>query len=160
MPMRVNRLKREAIEQVQLAYFIMRRRMLPERCSGPNWLLKVPFSSRRDDVSNQCSPLLAILLKIMDLYSFTGVRLAPNERDFPLYIYFARLPKMKTAIRMFALFVAVSGLVSASISPSAARTTATHRSILVADPDPQPQFPFPQPCKLTGTCFAPVSPAR
>jgi hypothetical protein len=67
---------------------------------------------------------------------------------------------MKTAIRMFALFVAVSGLVSASISPSAARTTAMHRSILVADPDPQPQVPFPEPCKAAGTCFAPGSSAQ
>ena len=62
---------------------------------------------------------------------------------------------MKTAIRMFALLVAITGLVSTSIAPAANRTLAMHRSMLVGGPVPEPQLPLPLPCSLNGTCFAP-----
>jgi len=57
---------------------------------------------------------------------------------------------MKTAIRVFALFVAFTGLVSASFSAPPSRALPLHMSVAVSDPGPM--LPWPPPCSATGTC--------
>ncbi|MGA2568999.1 MAG: hypothetical protein ABSF23_00630 [Terracidiphilus sp.] len=67
---------------------------------------------------------------------------------------------MKTVIRIFALFVAVAGLASASIAPATTQTAATHRSMYAVDPGPDDTLPVPVPCQLINACVAPAAVAR
>jgi hypothetical protein len=71
-----------------------------------------------------------------------------------------RLPMMKAAIRMFALFVAVAGLASASLAPSNSQIRATHNSVAAGDPGPLILLPGPLPCQSVGACYAPASSTR
>jgi len=63
------------------------------------------------------------------------------------------LPKMKTVIRMFALFVAIAGLASASFVPANSQPSSTHLSVAASGPLPQGTLPGPVPCQLQNTCF-------
>ncbi|MGB7267201.1 MAG: hypothetical protein WBC92_16920 [Terracidiphilus sp.] len=67
---------------------------------------------------------------------------------------------MKVAIRMFALFVAFAGLVSASFSPAATKAISTHASMTATGPGPTIGIPAPLPCTSDGTCFASFSSAQ
>jgi len=63
---------------------------------------------------------------------------------------------MKSAIRFFALFVAIAGLASASFAP--ANTKAASAPVTVSASGPGPiMLPAPPPCTIDGTCL--VSPA-
>jgi len=67
---------------------------------------------------------------------------------------------MKAAIRLFALFVAVAGLASASLAPTNSQIRATHNSVTSNDPSPLILLPLPIPCQSVGTCYAPASSTR
>ena len=67
---------------------------------------------------------------------------------------------MKAAIRMFALFVAVAGLASASLSPANTQIRATRNSVTASDPGPLILLPAPLPCQSVGECFAPTASSR
>ncbi len=67
---------------------------------------------------------------------------------------------MKAAIRMFALFVAVAGLASASLAPANTHIRATHNSVADGDPVPVPLLPAPLPCQSVNACFAPTASTR
>jgi hypothetical protein len=63
---------------------------------------------------------------------------------------------MKSAIRMFALLVAIAGLAAASLAPATSRAIPTHMSITVSGPGPST---FPALCRARdGTCL--VSPSH
>jgi len=60
---------------------------------------------------------------------------------------------MKTVIRMFALFVAIAGLASASFVPANSQASTTHLSVTGAV-NPVPNgLPGPVPCQLQNTCL-------
>ena len=56
---------------------------------------------------------------------------------------------MTTAIRVFALLVAVAGLASASFSPATTQNQQRHVSITAASRD---SIPAPLPCESIGAC--------
>ena len=59
---------------------------------------------------------------------------------------------MTTAIRLFALFVAIAGLAAASIAP--ATTQPLPRSVSISESGPGPlDLPAPPPCTADGTCL-------
>ena len=59
---------------------------------------------------------------------------------------------MTTAIRMFALLVAIAGLAAASFAP--ATTTAHSLQVSETASGPGPDLPAPLPCSSDGTCVA------
>jgi hypothetical protein len=59
---------------------------------------------------------------------------------------------MNAAIRIFALFVAFAGLVSASFSAPPSHTYPAHMSVAASDPGPL-TLPGPLPCIGNGTCL-------
>jgi len=67
---------------------------------------------------------------------------------------------MKAAIRMFALFVAVAGLASASLAPANTQIRATHNSVVGGGPSPLILVPAPLPCQADNTCYASPSSTR
>ena len=67
---------------------------------------------------------------------------------------------MKTTIRLFALFVALTGLAAASLAPSNTQIRATHKSAIAGNPGPMVSLPAPLPCMSVGACYAPTSPSR
>jgi hypothetical protein len=67
---------------------------------------------------------------------------------------------MKAAIRLFALFVAVAGLASASLAPANTQIRSTHNSVAATDPGPLILLPGPLPCQSVGACYAPASSSR
>lgn len=67
---------------------------------------------------------------------------------------------MKTAIRFFALFVAVIGLASASMAPARTQIPASHHPINALVPGPDGSLPGPINCQLINTCVAPASVTR
>ena len=64
-----------------------------------------------------------------------------------------RLLKMKSAIRMFALLVAIAGLAAASLAPATTQTLSRPVSISQSGPGPGPDTPAPLPCSSDGTCL-------
>jgi hypothetical protein len=63
---------------------------------------------------------------------------------------------MKAAIRIFALFVAFAGLVSASFTAPPTHALPLHMSAAAGDPGPGPlTLPVPPCPNGPGTCFAP-----
>ena len=58
---------------------------------------------------------------------------------------------MNSAIRMFALLVAIAGLAAASYSPANPSTTSRHLIVTVNGPGPL-DLPGPLPCSSDGTC--------
>ena len=66
---------------------------------------------------------------------------------------------MKTAIRFFALFVAIAGLASASLAP-ATQARVSHTSVAATDPGPLITLPGPLPCQSVGACFATNTPTQ
>jgi hypothetical protein len=70
---------------------------------------------------------------------------------------------MKTAIRAFALVVAIAGLASASFAPAANQTISVRSSVRTG-PTPDDSggggLPGPIPCQLQGTCFVDSTPSR
>jgi hypothetical protein len=67
---------------------------------------------------------------------------------------------MKTAIRMFALFVAIAGLAAASLAPAKTQIHATHNSVTAGNPGPLISLPLPLPCQSVDKCFAPAPTSR
>lgn len=67
---------------------------------------------------------------------------------------------MKTAIRLFALFVALAGLASASLAPANTQIGATHESVVPGEPGPLISLPSPLPCQSVDTCYAPAPKSR
>ena len=67
---------------------------------------------------------------------------------------------MKAAIRIFALFVAVAGLASASLAPANTQIRATHNSVVGGDPGPLILLPLPLPCQSVNACYAPAASMR
>jgi hypothetical protein len=67
---------------------------------------------------------------------------------------------MKTAIRLFALFVALTGLAAASLAPSNTQIRATHKSVIAGNPGALISLPAPLPCQSVGACYAPASSPR
>ena len=65
---------------------------------------------------------------------------------------FVRLLKMKLVIRMFALFVAIAGLASASFAPATTQTVSRHAYESASGPGPL-DLPGPPPCTSDGTCM-------
>ncbi len=102
-------------------------------------------------VSNSSLCYNVILMKKMDLSS--NMRYDPClERDSALSASnFLRLPKMKSAIRMFALLVAIAGLASASFAPATTQPMPRHASASASGPGPL-DLPGPLPCESDGTC--------
>jgi hypothetical protein len=82
------------------------------------------------------------------------------ESDLRLKSKPERLPTMKAAIRMFALFVAVAGLASASLAPANSQIRATQNSVTAGGPGPLIILPAPLPCQSVGACYAPASSTR
>jgi hypothetical protein len=66
-----------------------------------------------------------------------------------------RLPTMKAVIRMFALFVAVAGLASASLAPANSQIRDPHNSVTAGNPGPLVILPGPLPCSSVNLCYAP-----
>lgn len=64
---------------------------------------------------------------------------------------------MTTAIRMFALLVAIAGLAAASFTPATSQTPSGHHPIVTANGPGALELPGPLPCEADGTCF--VQPA-
>ena len=65
---------------------------------------------------------------------------------------------MKAAIRMFALFVAVAGLASASLAPTNTHIRATHNSVADGDPS-RASLRAPLPCQsVDAVCADGVDP--
>ncbi len=58
---------------------------------------------------------------------------------------------MKSAIRMFALLVAIAGLASASFAPATTQPMPRHASASASGPGPL-NLPGPLPCESDGTC--------
>ncbi len=67
---------------------------------------------------------------------------------------------MKTAIRFFALLVAIAGLASASLAPATTQARVSHNSMAATDPGPLINLPVPLPCQSVGECFATNPAAR
>lgn len=67
---------------------------------------------------------------------------------------------MKTAVRFFALFVAVVGLASASFAPANNQARVLHNSVAATDPGPLVNLPGPLPCWSVNACFAAPSSAK
>jgi hypothetical protein len=67
---------------------------------------------------------------------------------------------MKAVIRIFALFVAVAGLASASFAPANTQIRASHNSVAATDPTPLILLPAPLPCQSVNACYAPASSTR
>jgi hypothetical protein len=67
---------------------------------------------------------------------------------------------MKAAIRLFALFVAVAGLASASLAPANTQIRSTHNSVTANDPAPLILLPAPLPCSSVNACFASSTSSR
>lgn len=67
---------------------------------------------------------------------------------------------MKVAIRLFALFVAVAGLASASLAPANTQIRATRNSVTPDGPAPLILLPAPLPCQSVNACYAPASTSR
>lgn len=63
---------------------------------------------------------------------------------------------MKTAIRLFALFVAIAGLAAASLAPANTQIHSAHKSVITGDPGPLISLPSPMPCQSVGACYAPA----
>ncbi|MGD0480336.1 MAG: hypothetical protein ABSA42_09210 [Terracidiphilus sp.] len=59
---------------------------------------------------------------------------------------------MTTAIRMFALLVAIAGLAAASFAPAATQTPSGNASMSESGPGPL-DLPGPLPCQSDGTCL-------
>jgi hypothetical protein len=57
---------------------------------------------------------------------------------------------MKTAIRMFALLVAITGLAAAAFAPATTQPLAKHTTMAASGPGPD--LPGPPPCSESGTC--------
>ncbi len=66
---------------------------------------------------------------------------------------FLRLPKMKSAIRVFALLVAIAGLASASFAPATTQPVPRHISASASGPGPL-DLPGPPPCTADDSCVA------
>ncbi len=58
---------------------------------------------------------------------------------------------MNSAIRMFALLVAIAGLAAASFAPATSQPLSKHASM--AANGPGPDLPAPLPCSSDGTCI-------
>ena len=58
---------------------------------------------------------------------------------------------MNSAIRMFALLIAIAGLVAASFAPTASQPRSKHASMATSAPGPL-DLPGPPPCTANGTC--------
>jgi hypothetical protein len=71
---------------------------------------------------------------------------------------------MKTAIRAFALVVAIAGLASASFAPASNQAVSTRSMAKTGGPGPDDSggggLPGPIPCQLQGTCFVDSAPSR
>ena len=67
---------------------------------------------------------------------------------------------MKAAIRIFALFVAVAGLASASLAPANSQIRAAHNSVTANEPGPLILLPAPLPCQSVNACYAPAASMR
>lgn len=61
---------------------------------------------------------------------------------------------MKSAVRGFALLVALAGLASASFSSANTQKLPVHMSTAVIGPGPGPDMPGPLPCQSDGSCIA------
>ena len=59
---------------------------------------------------------------------------------------------MNSAIRMFALLVAIAGLAAASFAPATTQTLSRHASMSESGPGPL-DIPAPLPCQSDGTCL-------
>jgi hypothetical protein len=59
---------------------------------------------------------------------------------------------MNSAIRMFALLVAIAGLVAASLAPATSQPQSKHTSVAISGPGPL-DLPGPPPCTSDGTCL-------
>jgi hypothetical protein len=59
---------------------------------------------------------------------------------------------MQTAVRMFALLVAVAGLAAASYTPGNPSAPSLHPIVTVNGPGPL-DLPAPLPCESDGTCL-------
>ena len=66
---------------------------------------------------------------------------------------------MKSAIRMFALLVAIAGLAAASFAPATMQTLSRPASMSESGPGPV-DIPAPLPCQSDGTCFVQTSSNR
>lgn len=66
---------------------------------------------------------------------------------------------MKTAIRFFALFVAIAGLASASLAPTS-QARVFHNSVAATDPGPLITLPGPLPCQSVNACLATPPPVQ
>lgn len=58
---------------------------------------------------------------------------------------------MKSAVRVFALLVAVAGLASASLSSANMPKLPSHMTTAVNGPSPD--MPYPLPCQSDGSCI-------
>ena len=67
---------------------------------------------------------------------------------------------MKTAIRLFALFVALTGLAAASLAPANTQIGSAHNSVIPGDPGPLISLPAPLPCQSVDRCYAPAPKSR
>jgi hypothetical protein len=67
---------------------------------------------------------------------------------------------MRTAIRLFALFVAIAGLAAASLAPAKTQIHAAHKSVIAGDPGSMFSLPLPLPCQSVGACYAPAPKSR
>ena len=67
---------------------------------------------------------------------------------------------MKTVIRMFALFVAIAGLASASFVPANSQPSATHLLVAASGGPVPSSLPAPVPCQLQNTCLVQTASSR
>jgi hypothetical protein len=67
---------------------------------------------------------------------------------------------MKTAIRLFALFVAFTGLAAAGLAPAKTQIHASHNSVTAKFPGPLVNIPAPLPCQSVNACVAPTTSSK
>ncbi len=129
----------------------MRRRWKKGRYKGVHVVTTGIRAQCINYVSNLYLFYIVILMKKLDLYQELRYD-SCLERDSTLSMSnFLRLPKMKSAIRVFALLVAIAGLASASFAPATTQPIPHHASASASGPGPL-DLPGPVPCDETGTC--------
>jgi hypothetical protein len=99
-------------------------------------------------------------MKKIDLFLKIGYDALHKGDKSPPKPNLERLPKMKAAIRIFALFVAIAGLASASFAPATTKALTTHAALSATGAGPTINLPAPLPCQLNNTCFASTTSIR
>lgn len=129
----------------------MRPRRREGADKGVHEITKSIWTLARCDVSTHYTLFLCNLMKKLDLDKELRYVFCIERDGLPPSSSSMRLPRMNSAIRVFALLVAIAGLAAASFAPAATQTLSRHASM--SQSGPGPDLPGPPPCSETDTCF-------